>query len=364
MKIGILTFHRAHNFGAFLQAFALKTFLEEKGHDVEFLDYWPKVHADGYKAYRAYEVHSLGSFMREVLMMLLRMKKTRMFRKFQTRYLNVPLAPRYTDNTSLAGIEYDVLVYGSDQIWWKSRLKGEEGFDPLYWGEYLPQHIHKVTYAASMGVVSLSAENKETIKGYIHNFKSIAVRESQLRDVLCELTDKEVHVTIDPTLLLTKQQWLTYCRTINESPYVLYYEVMSNEQAEECAKHIAKERGCKLIKLRGHIGTYKRLEKYTLSASPFDFISLIHSAEYIVSTSFHGVAFSVIFEKQFVALGMGSNSGRVASLLTTLGISERLIEDGAVETIDTIAPIDYHKVNQKLTQVREHSVGYLSNIIA
>ena len=240
-------------------------------------------------------------------------------------------------------------------------IQGENGFDPVYWGEYVPTHIRKVAYAASMGIISLSPKEENEIKGYLEHFKSIAVREKQLHEAICKLTSKEVHTTIDPTLLLTQQQWFPFCRPINEPPYILYYEIMSNKQAEELAEHMASTKGYKLIKLRGHINTYKRLEKYTLSASPFDFISLVYNAEYIVSTSFHGVAFSIILEKQFVALGMGVNSGRVASLLDALGISERMIVDRT--DIDSIKPIDYHAVNQKLEHVRELSVKYLLSAI-
>jgi len=361
MRIGILTFHRAHNFGAFLQAFALKTFLVERGHEVEFVDYWPKAHAVGYKIFQVNEVHSISSFLREVLMALLRVRKQCTFKHHQTKYLGIASTPDYTKRDSLANLDYDVLIYGSDQIWWKSRLQGEEGFDPTYWGEYVPTGIRKVAYAASMGIIALSATDEDDIKGYLEHFESIAVREKQLAEALCRLTTKEVHVTIDPTLLLTKQQWSPFLKPINEPPYILYYEVMSNKQAEELAEHMARTKVCKLIKLRGHINTYKRLNRHTLSASPFDFISLIYNAECVVSTSFHGVAFSIIFEKQFIALGMGENSGRVASLLDTLGISGRMIRDKS--DINSIEAIDYQDVGQKLAQVRELSVKYLLSAI-
>ena len=89
MRIGILTFHRAHNFGAFLQAFALKTFLVERGHEVEFVDYWPKAHAVGYKIFQVNEGHSISSFWREVLMALLRVRKQGSFKRHQAKYLGI-----------------------------------------------------------------------------------------------------------------------------------------------------------------------------------------------------------------------------------------------------------------------------------
>ena len=360
MKIGILTFHRAHNFGAFLQAFALKTFLEEKGHEVELVDYWPKEHAALYRFFYKEEVKSFKGFLRECVVAYYRKNKAKAFINAQKKNWGLGEKPRYENAQQLSRVSYDLLIYGSDQIWWKSRLKGMPGFDIAYWGEYVPKTITRVSYAASMGAVDLNSEDKQTIQQLLKNFNHISVRENQLKDSIQPLTNKAIEVNIDPTLLLEKECWEDLCTYTPERRYILYYRVMIDEESDRVAQQLSCQTGLPIIRIDAAIGSYRNLSKYTKRASPFDFISLIRNAEYVVSTSFHGVAFSVIFEKQFYAIGMGNRSNRVQSLLSALGIGQRLINKK--EDISALETIDYAKVKERLGELRRQAIMYLTRV--
>lgn len=362
MKIGILTFHRAHNFGAFLQAFALKTFLEEQGHGVELVDYWPKEHAALYKTFHKEEVSSLKTLLRECVVAYYRRNKAKPFIEAQRIFLKLEENPQYEKPQQLEGISYDLLIYGSDQIWWKSRLKGVHGFDTAYWGMYVPKSVRRASYAASMGAIELTTDDKQTIEQLLKGFDYISVRENQLKDTIQPLTDKTIEVNIDPTLLLDKKRWESYCTPIPESKekYILYYQMMSDKEADKLVQQLSKQTGFPIVELGATIGTYHKLPKYTKSASPFDFISLIRNAEYVVSTSFHGVAFSIIFEKQFFAIGMGNRSNRVQSLLSLLGIDERLIN--CIEEMNLLNRVDYAMVKEKLEALRLKADNYLTRV--
>ena len=357
MRIGILTFHRAHNFGAFLQAFALKTFLVERGHEVEFVDYWPKEHAALYKYFHSEDVKSVKSFLRECLVAYYRRRKAKPFLKAHADVLKLDRTPRYTKHQELLSVEYDIIIYGSDQIWWKSRLKGVDGFDPAYWGMYVPASVRRVVYAASMGAIELNPCEKQTVKQLLKGFEFISVREIQLKEEIKSLTEKNIEVNIDPTLLLDKDFWAKFCTHIPESRYILYYRMMADKEADISVKLLSDQTGLPIVELGATISTYRHLSKYTKSASPFDFISLIRNAEYVVSTSFHGVAFSIIFEKQFYAIGMGNRSNRVQSLLSALGIEYCLIECKEKMLIEE--RIDYVKVKDKLKVLQQQAENYL-----
>lgn len=362
MRIGIITFHRAHNFGAFLQAFALKTFLEEKGHDVEFVDYWPKEHAALYKVYHREDVNSLKTLLRECVVACYRKNKAQPFIEVQRAFLKIGKKPLYEKPQQLAEISYDLLIYGSDQIWWKSRLKGIDGFDTAYWGMHVPKSVRRASYAASMGAIELTANDRQTIRELLKGFDYISVRENQLKDTIQPLTDKTIEVNIDPTLLLDKRHWEGYCTSIPESKekYILYYRMMTDKEADRLVLQLSKQTGLPIVELGATIGTYRNLSKYTKSASPFDFISLIKNAEYVVSTSFHGVAFSIIFEKQFFAIGMGNRSNRVQSLLSLLGIDQQLIS--CVEEMNLSSKVDYAMVKEKLGALRHKADHYLTRV--
>lgn len=362
MKIGILTFHRAHNFGAFLQAFALKTFLEEKGHDVELVDYWPKEHAALYKVYHREEVSSFKTLLRECVVAYYRRSKAKPFIEAQRTFLKLGKKPLYDKPQQLAEISYDLLIYGSDQIWWKSRLRGGDGFDTAYWGMHVPKSVRRISYAASMGAIELTANDRQTIGQLLDGFDYISVRENQLRDAIQPLTEKTIEVNVDPTLLLDKKRWEGYCTSIPESKekYILYYRMMSDKEADKLVQQLSKQTGLPVVELGATIGTYRNLSKYTKSASPFDFISLIKNAEYVVSTSFHGVAFSIIFEKQFFAIGMGNRSNRVQSLLSLLGIDQRLVS--CREDMNLSRRVDYATVKEKLVALRLKAENYLTRV--
>lgn len=127
--------------------------------------------------------------------------------------------------------------------------------------------------------------------------------------------------------------------------------------ARKVAEKLAEEKNCQLIELTGRVDALKYGKTYVQTANAFEFLSYIRNAESIVSTSFHGVAFSILFEKDFYALGMKNNSGRVASLLRQLDITHRLCEDDVMDS----TPIDYNIVNNKLFHLKETSIKYLKH---
>ena len=361
MKIGILTYHRAYNFGAFLQAFALKSFLEQQGHEVSFVDYWPEEHALLNKPFRKESVSGLKSFVHECLLYRNRHKRYSRFSKIQVQYLGIERAIQYTNPEQLASLNYDCIIYGSDQIWWKNRLAGRTSFDGVYWGDFVPAEIRKVAYAASMGVINVADEDKTYIREHLRNFQSLSVRETVLADTIRDLADSDVSVVLDPTLLVDASFWDRYVHDVPEKDYILYYKVMGNEACDRAVESFGHEQGLKVITVSGSLNTWRRLDSYSRNADAFGFISLIKHARYVVSTSFHGVAFSIVFKKPFVAMGMGDNSHRVQSLLQSLGLCEQM-NDSPQDGISIPIP-DYSQVAKRLSAIRACSADYLKSAL-
>lgn len=361
MEIKILTFHRAFNFGAFLQAFALKSFLEKEGHQVSFVDYWPDEHAKRYALFRKECVTSVSSFVREVVLAVMRFPRYRSMRKLQCRYLGVSSScPQYHRPEQLGGVQADAVVYGSDQIWWKAGLGSATGFDTAYWGEHIGKSIRKVAYAPSMGVMEVNDDDRRMMKGFVQNFSFLSAREEGLKDLLNTLSDAPVPVVLDPTLLLPASFWASFCKPIKKGKYILYYKVMGTPEADRLAEEIGRQRGLPVVRILGSLNTYRSVGMHSLRMDSFRLIAMIRDAELVLSTSFHGTAFSILFEKQFYAMDMGNNSGRVSSLLGLLGIGDRLID---VHSFRDVPAIDYTVVNERLELLRRQSAGYLINAL-
>ena len=366
MKIGILTFHRANNYGAFLQAFALKHYLEGLGHHVEIVDYWPAGHANVYKLLNLDWKHqSLVKILKTLISFALgysrRKKRKDKMEYLVQKYFNLSLSPIYEKPEELSSLDYDCVVYGSDQIWWKSTIPGYEGFDPVYWGEYFNPMIKKVTYAPSMGIIDLTQEDKLQIQKWLKNFDTISVREIELYQAVQGLTEKSISVVLDPVFLLSKEEWSKYCVPVNRSKYILYYNLLPSKEADGFVKTLSAKLKTEIVEITGSVSMKKVGRRYMQTVDAFEFISYIKNAEIVVTSSFHGVVFSIMFGKKFYAVGMGNKVGRVKSLLSALNIEEYLVTEKDYGNIDFGKMRS--KVNQSLEILKGFSYQYIEQML-
>lgn len=342
MKIGILTYHRAHNYGAMLQAYALRTYLQHQGHEVDFIDYWPTEHANEYRWLRTINGETLAQRMVNTLAACLtgirRWMRMKRFAYFRKTYLGLPDQAQYTQYGARIEETYDCVIVGSDQIWRNHRTTLEYlGFDPVYFCRTLSHSARCISYAASMGVIRTTEEEDKTLRQYMSSFETITVREASLQQKLAQL-GVESTVVCDPTLLLRKEEWNSLLpeKRFSEKPYVLYYEMLPYAQARHYAQKMAQERSCTLLVIPAVIHTRWHKEEQ-VNIGPLDLIHAIRDAEFVVSTSFHGTAFSVIFEKQFVSMGAQTNSDRILTLLSQLQIQDHYTTNEP----EQLTPIDY-----------------------
>lgn len=365
MKIGILTYHRAENYGAMLQAYALKTYLQALGHDVSFVDYWPKYHSDYFRLFPWQQLKGrnlfsrIGYVVKLVFWVIPRYMRKRRFQKFMHARLHISSEIKYVSEDTTE--QYDVVVYGSDQIWRKQNLGGV-GFDGWYFGTENVCASKKVAYAGSMGTLQLTDDDTDYIKQMMKNFHSLSVREKDLQLLLSNLNISAALV-IDPVFMLSKSHWeeLSNNSHVKKGKYILYYHLLDTPESTCFAEKLSRQSGLPIREVT-KIMSFKHIgSRYIYSASVEDFLSLIREAEYVVSNSFHGVAMSIIFEKQFFAVGMGNRANRVLSLLESLDIRDRYHE-----SCDTITgqPIDYVKVGERLQMLKRYSKDYLTNSIS
>lgn len=357
MKIGIVTYHRTNNYGAVMQALATRFVLEDMGHEVYYVDYWPDYHKEMYALFskRKFKKSNIMGKAGLLLLLLLRHKASKRridnFEKFFHTYIYPYCRP--VDES------FDVVIYGSDQIWRKQGALGT--YNPFYFGDNKIKTQHHISYAASMGVLPDNDADKEKVKALVSHLEKISVREEGLRQLLLSLGFENIALSVDPTFLLSSEEWNRRLPSeeYKGEKYALLYMVGLRAFDMKEVKKFTVSKGLKLIVLRGNATSIETKTNIT-SASPYEFISLIKNAEYVFTASFHGLAFSIIYGKQFFA-SFKRNSGRAESLLNLIGASNRLLPP--MDSIpQDLEPIDYVDVHNKLNVVRQESLKYLSDI--
>ena len=364
MYIGILTYHRSHNYGALLQAYALKRFLNKQGYNnVGFVDYFPDYHTQMYANERKtlYRL-SLKQKIKYPLYLIrvyyplykLKEKRRNSFIEFIEKYL-IETAVGITDKC------YDVVIYGSDQIWRKQKQKTCPGFNEVYFGNDIIKAKRRIVFSASMGIIDLDDSDKEFLSKSFRNFASISVREKELYETIKSFSDYPIRLTLDPVFLLTKEDWehIIPVRLIEEN-YILFYNLQENDKAIEIVKYISSKLGYKIIEVIGVIRRPKYPSHIKLFEGPERFLSLLKYADFIVTSSFHGVALSIIFEKQFYAC-LSANIQRVASLLSIFDIENRLIK--SVANVNLENSINYSHLTVLVNDEKKRSIEYLCNSI-
>ena len=350
MKIGILTFHCAHNYGAVLQCYALQEILKSMGHDVEVINYRPEY------LLKPYRIFDLGRFkhknplklikaiLKEIILFRKRVARHNIFQHFINERLNL------SNEVSREQIPsyYDVYIMGSDQIW---NPKLTKGFDPVYFGcfDFKKGRKKYVAYAASMEAKTLSFQEKEFYKRVLDNFDAISVRETQLAEQLRQLTEKEIKVVLDPTLLADRAIWNKIAKTPKiDKKYILVYQVRDNINTIRIAQDIARQLNVKIVELAAWLSPHFD-ERRLQCASPEEFLGLIRNATCIITTSFHGTAFSVIFNRPFYCIELRDGQDtRSRSFLNSINLGDRMIKK---EDSPKFSFIDYSAVNDNLAKI-------------
>lgn len=354
MKIGILTYNRTLNYGACLQAVATRIVLENIGHEVYYVDYWPKYHQGKYKVF-SWVVYTSLPWKQKIKYLWESVKyrkytirRVNNFSVFHNKYI-IPYCKPMSET-------YDIVVYGSDQIWRKQ--KETQSYNPVYFGKNNIKAQKHISYAASMGELPEKEDEKNLILNLVSNVNKVSVRENDLRNFLYDLGVKDVTLVLDPTLLLSAKDWNYIISTsiYKGLKYVLVYGIgKACFDMNEVEKY-ARERNC-IVKILDSNGIANDTETHITTAAPDVFLNLVKNSECIFTSSFHGLAFSILYQKEFYASFISKKVSRAQTLLTSLGLKDRLLLPNS--EIPECKLINYKKVNTLLQDLRKESMQYL-----
>ena len=366
MKVEIITLHRITNFGSMLQTYATQTAIEKLGHDAEVLDFvpegisfkrgcWPKNNVPAWKklikwlplfAVNLIEYYDVNRFLRKYIHL-----SPKRYNCYQVIINDVPVA--------------DVYLSGSDQVWNTQNNNPPEDLKAYYLG-FAPESKKRIAYAGSFGKNTFTDDEERIIKEYIAKYDYISVREDDGLKILQRFGfDNGVHV-VDPTLLLRGDEWRKFA-SVKKAPktgYVFVYNLNRNGLIKEVAKAVAKEKCLRIINFADTFDFIKGAEN-RFGNTAEDFVNHIANADYVVTDSFHGTAFSLNLNRQVIVVKAPRYNSRIESILRVAGLLDtRLvgtIEEG-LKAASTI--IDYNEVNPCIEAERKKSYDYLKNALS
>lgn len=364
-KILTITCHNVYNHGATLQQLALLKQLETMGFEATTINYTPDYLSQHFKWTKVsnafFAKNRLLKWMYWVLKfpsnLWNRQRKWR-FDAFESNNIKV-YSGNYTNNEELKNNlpEADAYICGSDQIW---NSYFQNGKDPAFYLDFVPENKLKISYAASFATDSIAAELKSFVKERISRLDWVSVRESSGVKLVNELGIEQVHQVLDPVFLLESSFWKTFVKPIS-GRYIFIYDFDSNPVLREFALHQAKTKGLKIYTVNKNIG-YAHKNFYL--HGPAVFLSLVYGAELVLTNSFHAVAFSLIFQKQFLVFNRAEKiNTRMRDLLDSLHLSHVLVSS-LDECKLALVPIEYSCVAVKLTEAKQRSQEFLTTALS
>lgn len=352
-KIGILTFHRAPNYGAMLQTFALQTALEQLGALAEVVDYKMAVCRLIINPIPIIKENSLFGFIR---WWLNRFPKLQVNRRFRNTCINTGVSYN-RKSIRTACNEYKFFLVGSDQVWNPQNTEEDDSIFLLAFAD----DAKKYSYAASLGFNEFPEDKKEFILNNLRKFQSVSVREESGKELL--LKEKiTARVDMDPVFLLSSNTWRTWADPRpKQGGYILIYTVERPSEQSDLFRHarsLSREQGLPVIYLNAGWMTAKGMKKVRY-VSPQSFVNWFANATYIYTNSFHGTAFSIIFEKRFKVKFPMNGTARIQDLLSRLSLTKAaLCEDTAYDF-----NYDWELARQSLETHRMESLKYLKELV-
>lgn len=388
MKIGIITFHFPYNCGAVLQCAALQTFIEKLGHQASVINYRPWYHQNRYTPFKnplqfartMYETTDAdASWLKHVARWCegffravgswrhygRRKVQDRKFRGFIRSYLHETRVYRTIGALRRRPPKCGLYISGSDQLW--NAHITNKAFDEAYFLKFGAKNIGRISYAVGADF-SVHPSPESVLPALLCDFDAIALREMKCYDDVRKYApDKPIANTVDPTFLLSREDYDQFMctRTLETEPFIFTYTMPNESQHKvyNAAKLLSERLGLKVVDASGNpTKVNAKIEDHRV-CGPDEFLWYMKHADYVLTNSFHGTAFSIIMEKQFCTIPHTQTGNRVTEILNKVGLDRRWVKSGfeAVERI--MEPIDFVQMREKLETFRRSSADYIKDCI-
>lgn len=352
-KVCVSTCCSWSSYGSVLQAIGLKQALSKLGYDSFVVRDNPAPLAE--KAFPLSLSINPKKLCKNILKYREGKKKSLLYSR-AVRFINNHLDVCYYNNYEALcknPPQADYYMTGSDQVWHPALCK------PAFFLDFLPESVKRLSYAASMGVTNIAEDKLETFTKLVSKIDTVSVREKQVAEVLKGITDKPVNVHVDPTFLVDAEHWHNLqCPYDIEKPYILVYAIYWDRKLNAELKKLRKQTGCEIVVLCPGGVSVVKADRYIYDAGPGEFLYLVNYAQAVVSSSFHGAAMALHFEKKLAAVINPKSPSRLRTLLDTFAVPECEIKD--VMDFDLGA---YDHIKKNIAAERARSMNYLKEIL-
>lgn len=368
MKISIITRHAIANYGSLLQSIATEKLFHKFDFKTEIINYIP----ESEKIENIVDSYINNSnfwnknFITRCMYKLLQSKNifdmNKIFSLYQRKYLNLSEKEYHSKEELIKDKpKTNIFCTGSDQVWGPI---GDKKYDDNYFLDFIDKDDIAISYAASFGREVIEPELKSKLYQLVNKYDGLLVREDSAVEILKRVNIKNAEQVMDPTLLLNSDDWSNICvdeKLINED-YILIYQLHHNRKMDEYAKRIAKITGKKLVRI--NVSRYFKYKsgKFVYLPSPGEFLSYLKFADIVLTDSFHGTCFSIIYNKEFIDILPEVTETRILSILKVFGLENRLVKNYS-DTSVLNEKIDYNKVNLKLKNMQQDSLNKLKNVL-
>ena len=365
MKVAVITRHAITNYGSLLQALATQKAIEKLGHTCKIIDYvrYDESYSQREKTLLKRKEQWNSNFIKRLIYLALRQPESiaagRRFERAQNSYLNLTERIDSQEKLKELDLDADVYVTGSDQVWGPTE-NGE--YDDSYCLAFTNNESKRIAYAASFGRTEITDDVKDYYKMWLSRYRHIAVREDSAIGILegIGLTASQV---LDPTLLISADEWTQYLKPIKHSKYVLVYQLHNDKKLGKYAQKVAKEKGLPLIRISASFHQITREGEFVWCPDIGQFLSYIKNAACMITDSFHGTAFAINFNTPFVEILPNNNTGtRNVSILKLTGLVDRILEDENDVSLGVKA-IDFAYANKMIAEKRTESIEILKQMI-
>lgn len=366
MKIGIITITDGQNYGNRLQNFALQETLKKFGVQADTIKRLTFRNVTGMDRVKLYIKNFVKFFVcpKAITSFYIRKYKFYQFNKKYIHFSNYFLKDNHASDKLKDS--YNFFICGSDQIWNPYIRIAYDDIENAF--AVFAYDYQRISYAASFGISEIPEKCIEQYKRLINGMRLISVREVKGVDIVKKLTDKEAQLVLDPTMLLSKEEWIRIekkPRWYENEKYILTYFLGGrNGNVKRIINDISAKNNLKIINLEIEFLANNQVENSNYyTASPEEFIYLIHHCDFMMTDSFHGSVFSIIFEKAFGVFERklteknNNMSSRIVSLLSMFGLQ------GCLNNIHILNKVDYNEVKQILNKEKAKSIDYLLNAI-
>ena len=355
MKIGILTFHAAKNYGAVLQCRCLYEVLKSLGHDVSVIDYRPDYLTEPYRLWKSSFLKHPGSLIKASVKMAGAIRRDKAFDAFE----------KELDLSSPDDSSFDAIFYGSDQIW----NDGYASFSENYLLAFAPPGAMKVAYAPSIGTDPERSDRlrEEPYRHWLPEFDHLSVRETGQRAFVESMSGKVCEVVVDPTLLLDRTDYEALLpEREKEGGYLLLFWLDHDNklmQGIDFANSVALAQGLNIVHCFQKVpdSLMVNCAGSIYYGGVEDFLRYVRNADLVVTNSYHATIFSMIFRKPFYTFTVDSMRSRIDTLKELYGIGDRCV-DGFLSPDSVSLDVDYGTIWRNIEARREESFCYLRGI--